>query len=88
MLYDNFRMSCFASLFLNYGKQHNVAFGKHIARLRKMQEISQEELAFRCSVHRTYIGALERGEKSPTLNTIQKLAKGLNMSLVELFKNI
>jgi len=66
----------------------NVAFGKHIARLRKMQEISQEELAFRCSVHRTYIGALERGEKSPTLNTIQKLAKGLNMSLVELFKNI
>lgn len=66
----------------------NVAFGKHIARLRKMQEISQEELAFRCSVHRTYIGALERGEKSPTLNTIQKLAKGLNMSFVELFKNI
>lgn len=65
----------------------NVAFGKHIARLRKMQEISQEELAFRCSVHRTYIGALERGEKSPTLNTIQKLAKGLNMSLVELFKS-
>ena len=65
----------------------NVAFGKHIARLRKMQEISQEELAFRCSVHRTYIGALERGEKSPTLNTIQKLAKGLNMSLVELVKN-
>ena len=65
----------------------NVAFGKHIARLRKMQEISQEDLAFRCSVHRTYIGALERGEKSPTLNTIQKLAKGLNMSLVELFKS-
>lgn len=66
----------------------NTAFGKHIAKLRKMQEISQEELAFRCSVHRTYIGALERGEKSPTLNTIEKLAKGFNMPMVELFKNL
>ena len=66
----------------------NTAFGKHIAKLRKMQEISQEELAFRCSVHRTYIGALERGEKSPTLNTIEKLAKGLNVPIVELFKNL
>ena len=66
----------------------NTAFGKHIAKLRKMQEISQEELAFRCSVHRTYIGALERGEKFPTLNTIEKLAKGFNMPMVELFKNL
>lgn len=66
----------------------NTVFGKHIAKLRRKQEISQEELAFRCSLHRTYIGALERGEKSPTLNTIEKIAKGLDLSLVELFMDL
>lgn len=89
MLYDNFRMSCFANSKLwIMGSNINNVFGKRIAKLRKTQEISQEELAFRCSIHRTYIGALERGEKSPTLNTIEKLAKGLNASMVELFKDL
>lgn len=64
----------------------NTAFGKKVAELRNLQGISQEELAFRCSIHRTYIGAIERGEKSPTLNTIEKIAKGLNVEIVELFK--
>ena len=66
----------------------NLTFGKIVATLRKERSISQEELAFRCSVHRTYIGALERGEKSPTLNTIEKIAKGLNIPISELFKNL
>ena len=47
--------------------------------------ISQEELAFRCGVHRTYIGAIERGEKSPTLTTIEKIAKGLDIPLDKLW---
>jgi len=64
----------------------NIKFGKHIAQLRRELNISQEEFADRCSLHRTYIGALERGEKSPTLKTIEKLAKGLNVSLIDLFK--
>ncbi len=64
----------------------NTLFGNNIAKLRREQSISQAELAFRCGVHRTYIGALERGEKSPTLNTIEKLAKGLNVQLIDLFK--
>ena len=63
----------------------NILFGRHIAELRKEQNMSQEEFAERCSLHRTYIGALERGEKSPTLNTIQKLAIGLNVKLIDLF---
>ena len=64
----------------------NVQFGKRVAELRKLQGISQEELAFRCDVHRTYIGSIERGEKSPTLNTIEKFAKGLGVEIIELFK--
>lgn len=64
----------------------NIAFGKRVAELRRLQNTSQEDFAELCGVHRTYIGALERGEKSPTLNTIAKVAKGLQISIVELFK--
>lgn len=63
----------------------DIQFGLRIAELRKQLGISQEELAERCGVHRTYIGSIERGEKSPTLNTVEKFAKGLNVSLIELF---
>lgn len=66
----------------------NKAFGKAVADLRKERHITQEELAFRCDIHRTYMGAIERGEKSPTLNTIEKLAKGLNIPIIELFKSL
>ena len=64
----------------------NKIFDKRIELLRKKQNLSQEELAFRCELHRTYIGAIERGEKSPTLNTIEKIANGLNVEIIELFK--
>ena len=66
----------------------NKAFGSRIADLRKQQNLSQEDFANKCSLFRTYIGAIERGEKSPTLNTIEKLAKGLNISITELLKDI
>ena len=64
----------------------DIQFGLRVAELRKQLNISQEELAERCGVHRTYIGAIERGEKSPTLNTIEKFARGLNIELIELLK--
>ena len=62
----------------------DIQFGARIAELRKRLNLSQEELAERCGVHRTYIGTIERGEKSPTLNTIEKLANGLNVSIHDL----
>lgn len=63
----------------------NIAFGKRIAVLRKAKGYSQEQFAFKCNVDRTYIGIIERGEKSPTLNTIEKIALALEMSKKELF---
>jgi len=51
-----------------------------IARLRKRLGASQEELAFRAEVHRTYISQLERGLKSPTLNVILRLSRALKAS--------
>lgn len=63
----------------------NIAFGKRVAELRKIAGFSQEQFAFECNVDRTYIGTIERGEKSHTLNTIAKIADALNITKSELF---
>jgi transcriptional regulator with XRE-family HTH domain len=56
------------------------AFGQRVRTLRTKKGISQEELADRCGVHRTYMGRIERGETNITLTNIQKVARGLGVS--------
>ena len=65
----------------------NKEFGRRIKAIRTTLGISQEELAFKCELNRTYMGALERGEKTPSLNTILKLCKGLHISVSDFFKD-
>ena len=60
----------------------NLARNLRIA--RATQDISQEELALRCGLHRTYIGAVERCERNITLRTLELLAKGLGMNPIDL----
>lgn len=62
----------------------NIKFGKRVIELRKTKGITQEELAYRCDIQRSYMGVIERGEKSITLNTIEKIATGLEISIIEL----
>lgn len=62
--------------------------GKEIARLRKRLGVSQEELAFRAEVHRTYISQLERGLKSPTLRMILTLSCALKASASKLVATV
>ena len=62
--------------------------GKSIREYRLKQGLSQEELAFRISSARNFIGCIERAEKSPTIYTIFKIAKSLNISLSDLVKDI
>lgn len=62
----------------------NIKFGKRVIELRKTKGITQEELAYRCDIQRSYMGVIERGEKSVTLNTIEKIATGLEISIIEL----
>ena len=50
-------------------------FGMRIQKVRKEKRISQEELAAQLSMHRTYIGMIERGERNPTIRTLYKLQK-------------
>ncbi len=65
-----------------------VKFGKKIREIRVKRGLSQEALADRASVHRTYIGMVERAEKNITLLNIQKLAKALKIDIRELFDGI
>ncbi len=62
-----------------------VKLGNRIKELRKMQGLSQEKLAAKANLHYTYIGAVERGERNLSLQSIEKIAKGLNVSIAELF---
>lgn len=62
-----------------------ILFGNKVKTLRKQEGISQEELAFRCGLHRTYIGMIERAEKNISLKNIAKIAKGLEVSIQDLF---
>ncbi len=63
-------------------------FGQKIRKLRMRMNLSQEALAEKAFVHRTYIGMIERAEKNITLSNIEKIAKALNVSISELFKGI
>ncbi len=61
-------------------------FGQRIKKLRNERNVSQEELAFRIGVDRSYMGFIERGERNPTLDKIKKIARALKVSLPELVK--
>lgn len=57
----------------------NITIGVVLKRLRKSMKFSQEELAFKSGLDRTYISMLERNIKQPTITTIFLLADGLEM---------
>jgi transcriptional regulator with XRE-family HTH domain len=62
--------------------------GKRIAELRKKRGFSQENFAHECGFHRSYMGAVERGEKNITLASVNRIVVALKMSLQELFKGV
>ncbi len=60
-------------------------FGERIRILRHERGLSQEELAYRVGIHRTYIGGIERGERNPALKNIAAIAQALGLTVSELF---
>jgi transcriptional regulator with XRE-family HTH domain len=60
-------------------------FGKNVRKHRREKGLSQEELAFKANLHRTYIGMIERAEKNITLINIEKIANALEVNIKELF---
>jgi transcriptional regulator with XRE-family HTH domain len=62
-----------------------IKFGERVREIRKEKELSQEELAHKADLHRTYIGMIERAEKNITLLNIEKIASALEVNIKELF---
>jgi transcriptional regulator with XRE-family HTH domain len=61
-----------------------ACFGQNLARCREGAEVSQEELSFRASIHRTEVSLLERGERMPRVDTALRIAGSLGVPLDEL----
>lgn len=58
----------------------------NIRKFRIRQGITQDELAYLCGLHRTYIGSVERGERNITLSTLSTISQALKISPIELLK--
>lgn len=58
--------------------------GSKVQRLRHDQGLSQEELADRAGLHRTYVSGVERGVRNPTLTVIDRLARALGVTVAVL----
>jgi transcriptional regulator with XRE-family HTH domain len=61
--------------------------GDAIRNERSKLGISQEELAFKCGLHRTYIGSVERGERNISIENIHKIAQSFGISSSTLLNN-
>jgi transcriptional regulator with XRE-family HTH domain len=64
-----------------------IKLGNKVREERLALGLSQEELATKASVHRTYIGMIERAEKNITITNIEKISKALNLKINQLLSN-
>lgn len=62
-----------------------IRFGKKVREERLKRSWSQEELAAKAGVHRTYVGMIERAEKNITLENIEKITKALGVKISDFF---
>ena len=60
-----------------------LQLGRYLRKVREKKGWSQEDLAFECGLHRTYIGAVERGEYNVTLLTLRTITDTLGITLTE-----
>ena len=62
--------------------------GKEIARIRKVKDLSQDDLAVNCNMDRSYLAEIEEGKANPSLKVLCKISVRLNIKLCDLFMNI
>lgn len=60
--------------------------GRNVRKQREALGLSQEELAFRADLHRTYVSGVERGIRNPTVKILDRLAGALEIDISELLK--
>ena len=62
--------------------------GKRIKELRLKMQLSQEKFALSIDMDRTYFASVERGKRNISMKNVEKIAKGLNVTLAELFRGL
>lgn len=65
-----------------------AAFGRNVAKLRSDRGFSQDQLAEKADLDRTYISGIERGVRNPGIKTVIRIAKALSSSLDELCRGV
>jgi transcriptional regulator with XRE-family HTH domain len=68
--------------------QARKKLGSNIKQIRLELELSQEQLAEKADLHRTYVGAVERGERNISLNNILAIARALGISASQLLEGV
>lgn len=63
-------------------------FGERVKDLRKKRGLSQEKFALKINMDRTYLASVEAGNRNISLRNIEKIAKGFEMSISELFEGV
>lgn len=61
-----------------------VVFAANLRRIRTNSDLSQEALAAKAKLHRTYVGSVERGERNISIDNMEKLARALGVAVVDL----
>ena len=65
-----------------------AAFGRNVARLRAVRGFSQDKLAEKAELDRTYLSGIERGVRNPGIKAVLKLARALKADLDELCEGV
>lgn len=66
---------------------HRRAVGSRIAELRRERGLTQLDLASQADLHRPYLTGIEGGSRNPSLDALAKIAKALDVPLIELFRS-
>lgn len=65
-----------------------VQLGRYLRSVREKKGWSQEDLGYECDLHRTYIGAVERGEYNITLLSLRRITDSLGISLTDAIRSV
>jgi transcriptional regulator with XRE-family HTH domain len=70
------------------GEELALRFGELVRRLRLEKGLSQERLAELCGMHRNYVGAVERAERTPSIIAADRLARALGTTMSSIFSEL
>ncbi len=59
---------------------------RNIQRIRRENDLSQEEVAHRADIHQTYLSGVETGKRNPSILVVERIAKALGVDVSEIFK--